>query len=40
MEFTAAQIAGILNGEIEGDASIVVRGLSKIEEGKSIRYRS
>jgi UDP-3-O-[3-hydroxymyristoyl] glucosamine N-acyltransferase len=34
MEFTAAQIAGILNGEIEGDASIVVRGLSKIEEGK------
>lgn len=35
MEFTAAQIAGILNGEIEGDASIVVRGLSKIEEGKT-----
>jgi UDP-3-O-[3-hydroxymyristoyl] glucosamine N-acyltransferase len=34
MEFTAAQIAGILNGEIEGDASVVVRGLSKIEEGK------
>jgi UDP-3-O-[3-hydroxymyristoyl] glucosamine N-acyltransferase len=34
MEFTAAQIAGILNGEIEGDASIIVRGLSKIEEGK------
>jgi len=33
MEFTAAQIAGILNGEIEGDESIVVRGLSKIEEG-------
>jgi UDP-3-O-[3-hydroxymyristoyl] glucosamine N-acyltransferase len=33
MEFTAAQIAGILNGEIEGDASVVVRGLSKIEEG-------
>lgn len=35
MEFTAAQIAGILNGDIEGDASIVVRGLSKIEEGKT-----
>jgi UDP-3-O-[3-hydroxymyristoyl] glucosamine N-acyltransferase len=34
MEFTAAQIAGILNGEIEGDASVVVRGLSKIEEGE------
>ncbi len=34
MEFTAAQIAGILNGEIEGDETIVVRGLSKIEEGK------
>lgn len=34
MEFTAGQIAGILNGEIEGDASVVVRGLSKIEEGK------
>lgn len=34
MEFTAAQIASILNGEIEGDASVVVRGLSKIEEGK------
>jgi UDP-3-O-[3-hydroxymyristoyl] glucosamine N-acyltransferase len=34
MEFTAAQIAGILNGEIVGDASVVVRGLSKIEEGQ------
>jgi UDP-3-O-[3-hydroxymyristoyl] glucosamine N-acyltransferase len=34
MEFTAAQIAGILNGEIEGDASVMVRGLSKIEEGQ------
>jgi UDP-3-O-[3-hydroxymyristoyl] glucosamine N-acyltransferase len=34
MEFTAAQIASILNGEIEGDASVVVHGLSKIEEGK------
>lgn len=34
MEFTAAQIAGILQGELEGDANVVVRGLSKIEEGK------
>jgi UDP-3-O-[3-hydroxymyristoyl] glucosamine N-acyltransferase len=34
MEFTAAQIAGILQGEIVGDDSVVVRGLSKIEEGQ------
>lgn len=34
MEFTVAQIAGILHGEIVGDDSVVVRGLSKIEEGK------
>lgn len=34
MEFTAAQIADILSGEIEGDSQIIVRGLSKIEEGK------
>lgn len=34
MEFTAEQIAGILNGEIVGDKSATVTGLSKIEEGK------
>lgn len=33
MEFTAEQIAGILNGEIAGDAQATVSGLSKIEEG-------
>ncbi len=35
MEFTAAQIAHILSGEIIGDTNAVVRGLSKIEEGTS-----
>jgi UDP-3-O-[3-hydroxymyristoyl] glucosamine N-acyltransferase len=34
MEFTVAQIAGILGGEIEGDANAVVNTLAKIEEGK------
>jgi UDP-3-O-[3-hydroxymyristoyl] glucosamine N-acyltransferase len=34
MEFTAAQIAGILQGELIGDEKAVVRGLSKIEEGQ------
>lgn len=33
MEFSAAQIAHILSGEIVGDSSVVVKGLSKIEEG-------
>jgi UDP-3-O-[3-hydroxymyristoyl] glucosamine N-acyltransferase len=33
MEFTAEQIAGILNGEIAGDSQIKVTNLSKIEEG-------
>lgn len=33
MEFSAEQIAGILQGEIIGDKSIVVKGLAKIEEG-------
>ena len=33
MEFSAEQIAGILNGEIEGNSEITVKGLSKIEEG-------
>lgn len=34
MEFSAQQIAGILNGEIVGNPDISVSGLSKIEEGK------
>ena len=33
MKFKASQIAGILNGEIEGDADVEVSKLSKIEEG-------
>lgn len=34
MEFTVAQIAKILGGEIEGNPDAVVNTLSKIEEGK------
>jgi UDP-3-O-[3-hydroxymyristoyl] glucosamine N-acyltransferase len=33
MQFTCAQIAGLLNGLIEGDANVKVSKLSKIEEG-------
>ena len=33
MEFSAEQIAGLLNGEIVGDASVTVNTLAKIEEG-------
>ncbi len=33
MEFTAEQIAGILEGEIQGDPQITVSTLAKIEEG-------
>ncbi len=33
MKFTAAQIAGILEGEVDGDESVEVSKLSKIEEG-------
>lgn len=33
MEFTAAQIAGILNGEVVGDENATVKDLAKIEEG-------
>ena len=33
MKFTAQQIAGILNGEVEGDEAIEVSKLAKIEEG-------
>lgn len=35
MEFSAEQIAGILNGEIVGNPEVKVSGLSKIEEGTS-----
>lgn len=34
MEFTAAQIAGILEGDIEGNPQIAVHKLAKIEEGE------
>lgn len=34
MEFSAEQIAGILEGEIQGDKDVKVNGLSKIEDGK------
>lgn len=34
MEFTAFQIAQLLNGEIEGDGNVIVNTFSKIEEGK------
>jgi UDP-3-O-[3-hydroxymyristoyl] glucosamine N-acyltransferase len=33
MEFTAEQIAGLLNGEIHGDPGVTVNTLAKIEEG-------
>jgi UDP-3-O-[3-hydroxymyristoyl] glucosamine N-acyltransferase len=33
MKFTAAQIAGILNGTVDGDENIAVSKLAKIEEG-------
>src|ERR1051326_3167021 len=33
MEFTATQIAQLLNGTIEGNADVKVSKLSKIEEG-------
>jgi UDP-3-O-[3-hydroxymyristoyl] glucosamine N-acyltransferase len=34
MEFSAQQIADLLGGKIEGDATVIVNNLSKIEEGK------
>ncbi|MEH6762914.1 UDP-3-O-(3-hydroxymyristoyl)glucosamine N-acyltransferase [Aequorivita antarctica] len=34
MKFTAAQIAGILNGTVDGDESVAVSKLAKIEEGR------
>ncbi|HSC37144.1 MAG TPA: LpxD N-terminal domain-containing protein, partial [Chitinophagaceae bacterium] len=33
MQFTASQIAGLLNGQVEGNADATVTKLSKIEEG-------
>ena len=33
MEFSATQIAGLLGGQIEGNADVKVNKLSKIEEG-------
>lgn len=33
MEFTAEQIAGLLGGEIEGDANATVNDMAKIEQG-------
>ena len=33
MEFTANQIAEILNGTVDGDGAVAVSRLSKIEEG-------
>jgi len=33
MQFTATQIAGLLNGQIEGDTNATVTKLAKIEEG-------
>ena len=35
MEFTASQIAGILEGDVEGNPEVAVHKLSKIEEGES-----
>lgn len=35
MEFSAEQIAGILNGEIVGNPQVSVTGLAKIEEGQA-----
>jgi UDP-3-O-[3-hydroxymyristoyl] glucosamine N-acyltransferase len=35
MEYTARQIAAILNGELEGNPDVTVNHLSKIEEGKT-----
>ncbi len=34
MKFSAQQIADLLNGEIQGNADVIVNKLSKIEEGK------
>ena len=33
MDFTARQIADVLNGKVEGDPEVAVSRLAKIEEG-------
>jgi len=33
MEFTVSQIAQMVNGQVEGDGSLIIRSASKIEEG-------
>ena len=35
MQFTARQISELLNGTVEGDENVLVRELSKIEDGKT-----
>ena len=35
MKFSAQQVADLLKGKVEGDASVEVDALSKIEEGKA-----
>ena len=35
MQFSAEQIAAMLQGTVEGDATVAVNGLSKIEDGRS-----
>jgi UDP-3-O-[3-hydroxymyristoyl] glucosamine N-acyltransferase len=35
MEFSATQIAQLLNGKVEGNPEIKVNSISKIEEGKT-----
>jgi UDP-3-O-[3-hydroxymyristoyl] glucosamine N-acyltransferase len=34
MEFSATQIADVLNGQIDGDSNVIINYVSKIEEGK------
>ena len=35
MEFTAEQVAGLLEGKVEGDTDVKVNKLAKIEEGET-----
>ena len=34
MQFTATQIAALINGKIEGDPDVIVSSFGKIEEAK------
>ena len=36
MEFSAGQIAALLQGELEGDPAVRVHNIAKIEEGKML----